>query len=691
MRISGWIVLLILVALLSRGLILFYGDVNWWAPLSDETPTGNVAAALSSGSLVMPWQAYQFKPFAGGTVLEGLLAAPFYARWGDSLLALRMAPLIFCILTMIVWILFVNRLFSRRAAILTGWLFALPPPLYGLLSVTAWGNHTESALLTIIALWWLLAMLGIARSRKPGMMAGFGLGVLCGFGLWFTYTFIVTVFLLLLLWALLDPRWPRQKAFAVFWPGILVGLIPWYANLSFWGARAMFRIDTYTGYESTAFIEGSRLFLETDIPGILVKGLRLAGYGLPRSALFPALGPVPGSAFSAAFFVMALAGAVLLLLSLRSSLSNPLRKNRKRAMDPKLAILFFPPLFCLVLVLSGFRVEDFRLSRPQEYVNYRYLGPALPFIFAWIGIGADAAINMLRNRKAPAYLTAALLTLLITAIGLVPCLDLARIEAPRFTALKFRGSDPELVLQRLAGLVGGAEMSTPISLEILRQLPPQHVAVAFEHFGYIGPPAADLADKMDLQARGRYRSDLNRGLGRHAAKEELNILGTTSLTDPCPLLDQIQNRSRPSQTGDLAFWEGVGMELGDRAVAEPGLLAEKARSIGIPDSGPPAAQAIALIVRSLASCQNSPQSRNSLERGLGRLSVEAFNVMPGQTPMVDEPGFYTGIGAQLRRNALFDLTNDEVAIQALFRVPREFQPYALKGWLEESERLSVQW
>ncbi|MDP8257676.1 MAG: glycosyltransferase family 39 protein [Candidatus Alcyoniella australis] len=690
MRRFGWLALLVSVHLAIRALILFFGDVNWWAPLTDETPTGNIASALAGGSLVMPWQAYQFKPFAGGTVLEGLMAWPFFAQWGDRLICLRAAPIIFSLLTMILWVLFLDRYFSRRAAVFSGLLFAAPPPLYGLLSVTAWGNHTESSLLTIVALWGLIAMLGYSRPKQPGALSGLALGVLCGLGLWFSYTFAVTLAMLLILWALLDRRWPLERSFLAFWPGLLIGLIPWYLNYSFWGHGAMFSIDTYTGYETTAYIEGSRMFLESQPSWIGLKALRLIGYALPRSALYPAVWKIPGAAFSIIFYLLTLGGALALLLRLKDSLHNPLRRNRARALDPRLSILVFPPLFCLVLVLSGFRVEDFRLSRPQEYVNYRYLGPALPFIFAWIGVGADSALGMLRERRLLRRISAAFIALTIGALCLVPCIDLSAVDSPRFSVLKFRGSDQQLVLERLAGIVGGAGMSTPTSLEILHQLPADQLPLAFEHFGYIGPPASELAQQMVAQARGEHGADLDRGMGRHLAKQLLDSQGAAAMAQPCVMLEQITDQVPTSVYTDPCFWEGVGMQIGAWTVGNHSALASDADTLGLPSDAPPASRALATVVRLLGVCQNAPDRRLALMRGLGRLSVDAFSVMPGEAPLVDEPFFYQGVGAQLRRNALLDLFQDDVAIDALFRVPRQQRGSAVKGWVDESKHLGIE-
>ncbi len=118
----------------------------------------------------------QAKAFCGGCSVVSALALPGILLGGDELLAWKSVPLVWSAGTLIVGFFAVDRTVGRAAAWAFAVLFAVPPMGVSELGLMAWGNHSESTLFVLLALWAFAA-------REP-----LRLGLALGLGLWFCRT-----------------------------------------------------------------------------------------------------------------------------------------------------------------------------------------------------------------------------------------------------------------------------------------------------------------------------------------------------------------------------------------------------------------------------------------------------------------------------------------------------------------------
>lgn len=196
---------------------------------SEELIRGALAHDLIHGLKVPFWE-YLADYYSGGSVVVGLLAAPFFLLFGSSLFALRLVAILFSLAVLLTWYVFVARNFDARAAVFTALFFVLPPPVYLEASSLAMGFHTESMLFSAIAFLLLFEML---RRDDPGIRWPAGLGLTLGFGSWFCYTTLVSVAIVFVWWFWHDHRFVVRKSFALFLLFFALGFVPWIpANLS---------------------------------------------------------------------------------------------------------------------------------------------------------------------------------------------------------------------------------------------------------------------------------------------------------------------------------------------------------------------------------------------------------------------------------------------------------------------------
>jgi 4-amino-4-deoxy-L-arabinose transferase-like glycosyltransferase len=117
-----------------------------------------------------------------------------------------------------------QRYFTRRTALIACGLFILCPPLFTRFNLITMGFHSESILFTLASLLFLYDMLFHGR-REPWRRLL--LGLLLGFGVWFTPTVGITVLTCACAWLLFTPAFFRERGFWVVLGGFVVGLAPW--------------------------------------------------------------------------------------------------------------------------------------------------------------------------------------------------------------------------------------------------------------------------------------------------------------------------------------------------------------------------------------------------------------------------------------------------------------------------------
>src|SRR5207253_1508624 len=176
---------LLYLVLIDPHYLLIYPD--------DELYVGTIAQELVTG-LTMPFTEYSQTSYALGTLVIGALAAGFFMLFGPTVFALKLAPLLMFTLALAFWYWTIQRAAGERVAGYFALLFCFSPPLFTAYSVTAMGFHSESILFSALTVFLLFRMLSV---DKPSLAYPALLGLTAGFGLWFCYTYGLTLLAML--------------------------------------------------------------------------------------------------------------------------------------------------------------------------------------------------------------------------------------------------------------------------------------------------------------------------------------------------------------------------------------------------------------------------------------------------------------------------------------------------------------
>jgi dolichyl-phosphate-mannose-protein mannosyltransferase len=209
--------LLLFVA--SRLLYLLLSDTL----IDEELYRGTIAQELVTG-LTLPFTEYRADNYSGGSLVIGALAAGFFLLCGPTLFALKLAPLLLFTLALVFWHWTIQRAAGERVAGYFALLFCFSPPPLTAYSVTAMGFHSETIFFSALTVWLLFRMLSDERDSLalPAL-----LGLTAGVGLWFCYTYGLTLLALLGFWLWHDKGTLRRWRGVWFALGFLAGFSPW--------------------------------------------------------------------------------------------------------------------------------------------------------------------------------------------------------------------------------------------------------------------------------------------------------------------------------------------------------------------------------------------------------------------------------------------------------------------------------
>ena len=215
---------LLLLFVASRLLYLVLLNPSYlFTYLGEELYRGTIAQELVTG-LTMPFTEYRADNYAGGSLAIGAIAAGFFVLFGPTLFALKLAPLVLFTLALVFWYWTIQRYAGERVAGYFAMLFCFSPPLFTAYSVTAMGFHSESIMFSALTVLLLFRMLS---EEKPSPAYPLLLGLTAGFGLWFTYTYGLTLLAMLGFWFWHDRGILRRRSVPWFALGFLVGFSPW--------------------------------------------------------------------------------------------------------------------------------------------------------------------------------------------------------------------------------------------------------------------------------------------------------------------------------------------------------------------------------------------------------------------------------------------------------------------------------
>lgn len=235
---------------------------------SEEFYNGTSAKEMLRG-LKLPLAEYQYFLHEGGSLVMSILCVPFFAVLGTNFVSMKLPALAVSFATFVIWYVFAKRFVNRSVARYLGVLFVLAPPLIVKTDLMLWGHHNSINLLIALAAYFLFCILHAGKGTQHTRSVA-ALGVTCGFGLFFAYSFLVMlVACLVRLCCEKSFRRHEFRRFAIFFG---IGFSPWLGLRLCYGSVDPGLVDRFTGWEfaigdSLDFV--CRLFLASPcLPGV---------------------------------------------------------------------------------------------------------------------------------------------------------------------------------------------------------------------------------------------------------------------------------------------------------------------------------------------------------------------------------------------------------------------------------------
>ncbi len=347
----------------------------------EEQHRGNIAQEVLRGPL-LDIQDYHHAHNVGGSLVIGLLAVPFVAVLGDSVLAVRLPTVLMHATAVFLLFRLLARWRSRRAAWIGASFFAIAPPGYAVLSVTAWGTHLENNTFVLAALWVFLDLQERLRSGESVRARGFLLGLLSGFACYFGYSFAVALLVLAIVAFLRDRLFFARVWFAWALLGGVIGFLPWLRyNLQHKFAALSIYDRTLT--QGNAWSHAGEA---------LEKLGSLVAQYLPDALFFRDaqgwklhwLGPVVAWSTCAALLLTA--------WSARHSMAASIARVFRRSAPPIALDLGFVSVLYAAVFCGAFAFTTLTASSMQVDIAHagRYVAPLVPFLCIAVGIALDA-------------------------------------------------------------------------------------------------------------------------------------------------------------------------------------------------------------------------------------------------------------------------------------------------------------
>lgn|GEM_PF-6893351 len=355
---------------------------------SEDLSMGAVAREIISGAH-LPLFEYSYLTYSGGMLVVGILAVPFFLVFGPTYFALKLVPLAFSTATLALLYLFCRDFFNRRTAVIVAFLYIFSSAVWCAFTVYA-GFHVESLVFSMAAVY--LSFLMIFKGKR-GPARCFFLGLLCGFGTYFSYTTIVVWAVLAAVWAIHEPAFFRRRGFYVMLGGFIVGFSPWIA----YNMGCHFRGVTDVLPE---FSEGKSVFAAGTWKGFLGNYLRSLWFSRMLEMKFLPYGAARfyGFMYTAAYWVS--------FFAIAASFGHSFKRFLK---SREFLILAAPLVLLAVVRLYGEK------SLETQAVEPRYLIGLYPFIFLTVGIAAERAVKI-RLSSRPVVLFVVCAALAVAAV-----------------------------------------------------------------------------------------------------------------------------------------------------------------------------------------------------------------------------------------------------------------------------------
>ena len=373
------------------------------ADISDEELVrGMLAKALTEG-LKLPFFDYAIDHYVEGALVYGVFTVPSFLLFGKNVFALRLTALLFQLGAFFIWYLLMKRFFGKRPALYTALLYLCSPPWLTLFATLGNGSHAESLLFTALGLFLLYKVLYEERKRERSALF---LGLVCGFGSYFTYSLLVSTLSFLLFWFYEDRKMFRKREFSFFLLFFLIGFSPWIVyNLlyRFQGIEILKAAFVYP-YQEKIFVIPFRLF---KLATLKILGVLSFNYREGANVYGPHM-----TLLNVFYYAV--------LLSSYGILHRFGKKDRKTRF-----FFLFPIVYLGIASVSRFVMDT--------YLN-RYLIPLFPFFFAVIALGLTHLGSLSRELRK----VSVLVLVLLLAMGLKGELNLLSFKDFGLS-LKYRG------------------------------------------------------------------------------------------------------------------------------------------------------------------------------------------------------------------------------------------------------------
>ncbi|OGQ05649.1 MAG: hypothetical protein A2W61_00750 [Deltaproteobacteria bacterium RIFCSPLOWO2_01_44_7] len=213
---SFWylLVLVLLYIFFRLPVLLSYAE-----PISFELHRGNVAIEFLEGLRLPIWD-YIAEPYALAPLFNGLLTAPFFKVFGETLFALRLLPFFWHLFSLVAWFYVWRLAFSASQVFWILLLFILAPPKIVHYAIANHGTHFELILWTALS---ILVLERIITKKWPLFWGGLLLGFVGGFSNNFAYSNLATAVSVLFYMLI---RKQKKVIYMAYGVGFLLGWFP---------------------------------------------------------------------------------------------------------------------------------------------------------------------------------------------------------------------------------------------------------------------------------------------------------------------------------------------------------------------------------------------------------------------------------------------------------------------------------
>ena len=376
---------------------------------AEETFTGVIAKELLLGPSQGIFE-YQHPPIFGGVLFSGIITVPFFILFGDSIVSVKLVTFIYFISSLCLIFLLFKRFFNLKMAVIVSLLLTLSNSEFARRSLILIGNHCESIVFSLGMVYLLFRLCYDQDIENRNMLYSL-LGLISGFGIYFNYMVLITLFICLLFLFIFDKLFFFRRSFIYFILAFIAGFSPWiYYNLThgFRGTILMYEYPIVSYLSPDAFLRfplNLKYYLFTHFP----ESLSFLGFSENSDKLFSRL-------YLLVFVFAFLSLCWINRLSLRKALLGiiPLRRfNASREDISKTTIILVYFLAYSLLYV---------LYIPQEKISR--LCPLWPFIATIIAISIHEF--WLRKNK-PLAIAIAVITI---GIGFITSLNLITLNNP---------------------------------------------------------------------------------------------------------------------------------------------------------------------------------------------------------------------------------------------------------------------